>query len=181
MRKTAIIYKSVYGYTKKYAEWISEDLQAALFELKEFDINRFSDYDTLIFGAGLYAGNIAVKNIIKKNFEKIKDKKIILFTVGLADVANEENTENIKKRILSEFGEEIFGKIKIFNLRAGIDYGKLSFIHKQMMNMVKMMASKKSKEEFSAEEREFLETFGKTVDFSDKNSILTLVEFVKEN
>jgi len=33
MKNIAVIYKSKYGSTKKYAEWLGEDLQADVFEL----------------------------------------------------------------------------------------------------------------------------------------------------
>jgi len=179
-KKTLVLFDSKYGSTKKYAEWICKDLNCDIFEAKKFDKNLFENYEIIIFGSGLYAGSIAVKNVLVKNFERIKNKKTALFTVGLADVSNEKNVRSIKERILKEIGGEIFNKIEFFHFRGAINYGKLGFIHKQMMNMLNFALSKKKKnEEFSAEEKEFLETFGKNVDFTDKTSILPLVNFCK--
>jgi menaquinone-dependent protoporphyrinogen IX oxidase len=176
--KILVLYDSKYGSTKKYAEWICQDLGCDIFEVKKFDNKLLKNYETVVFGCGLYAGKIAVKNAIIKNFALLKDKKTVLFTVGLADVSNEKNVQAIKERISKEIGEKIYNEIAIFHFRGAINYGELSFIHKQMMNMLHAVVKKKAGE-FDAQEKEFMETFGKTVDFTDKNSISPLVNFCK--
>ena len=50
--KTVVIYKSRYGYTEKYAKWLSEKLNADLFEAAEIRSLDFSEYDTVIYGGG---------------------------------------------------------------------------------------------------------------------------------
>ena len=40
--KTVVIYKSRYGYTEKYAKWLSEKLNADLFEAAEIRSLDFS-------------------------------------------------------------------------------------------------------------------------------------------
>jgi len=181
MKKTAVIYSSKYGHTKKYAEWIAQDLSADIFDLKSFDKKLLSNYETLVFGSGLYAGRIAFADILAKNIEQIKDKKIVLFTVGTGDVSNEKNTDYVKKQFFAKFPEEFMKNTKLFCLRGGVDYENLSFIHRKMMDMVHFVLSKKKPEELKFEDKEFLDVFGKKVDFTDKNSILPLVTFAKEN
>ncbi|HCU07760.1 MAG TPA: hypothetical protein DF480_02105 [Clostridiales bacterium] len=70
-------------------------------------------------------------------------------------------------------------KVKIFHLRGGMDYAKLSMVHKAMMAMVYKATLKKAPAERSAEDLEMLETYGKCVDFIDPSSIQPLVDYVR--
>ena len=54
--KTVVIYKSRSGHTEKYATWLSEKLNADLFEASQIKGLDFSRYDNIIYGGGLYAG-----------------------------------------------------------------------------------------------------------------------------
>ena len=53
--KTIVVYRSKYGSTKAYAEWISEALGCEMIEFKEAKIEQLMKYDTIIYGGGLYA------------------------------------------------------------------------------------------------------------------------------
>ena len=77
-----MIYKSISGFTKKYAEWIAEELKADLLEYKNTNIDQLRIYDLIIFGGSLHAVGISGVNIIKKNLHILTDKKIIIFTTG---------------------------------------------------------------------------------------------------
>ena len=45
MNKIAVIYKSKYGSTKKYAQWIAEEAKVNLFEYSEMDVKELVEYD----------------------------------------------------------------------------------------------------------------------------------------
>ena len=53
-------------------------------------------------------------------------------------------------------------------------------MHKAMMGMLKVMISKKDPEELSDDDKGVLDTYGKKVDFTDKNTINPLLLFLKE-
>ena len=57
--KGIIVYKSKYGSTKKYAEWIAEETGYDCVECGKVKTESIKEYDTLIFGGGLYASGIA--------------------------------------------------------------------------------------------------------------------------
>ena len=99
MNKTMVMYFSIYGTTKKYAEWIAEELSGDIYDIKNVTIDVLLNYDTIILGNGLYAGKINGTNIILENYELLKNKKIILYTCGLADYNEEKNINAIKTRI----------------------------------------------------------------------------------
>lgn len=174
LSKTAVVYKSNYGSTKTYAQEISKELNADLFLYSQIDIEKLLNYDTIVYGGGLYASGINGISIITKNFEKLKDKNLIVFTVGLAKTDNKEIFVPIIKK---NFNGEMTEKIKIFNLRGGINYKKLNLVHRGMMAMLKSMVS--SKKELSDEEIQLLNTYGKEVDFTEISTINPIIEYIK--
>lgn len=177
MNNIVLIYESKYGNTKKYAEWIAEEANADLIEKSAININKLLEYDTIVYGGGLYASGIAGISIITKNYERIKDKKIVVFTVGLASTDREEIFIPI---IEKNFSKEMHENIKFFHLRGGIDYKKLGLIHRSMMAMLKKTICKKNPKELSNEDKELLATYGKKVDFVDKETIVPLLDFLKD-
>jgi flavodoxin len=60
LKTIAVIYKSKDGTTRRYAEWLAEDLGASLFEATTIKPNQLMDFDIVIYGGGLYAGGIIV-------------------------------------------------------------------------------------------------------------------------
>jgi menaquinone-dependent protoporphyrinogen IX oxidase len=179
MTKTLIMYFTKYGTTKKYAEWIAAELDGDIKSIKIIKDKTLENYDTIILGSGLYAGKIAGVNILIKNYEKIKNKKIVIFTCGLADYSKMENINSVNKRLEKELPRNIKENVKIFYLRGGINYRKISLIHKIMMRMLKKMIMKKGIENLNEENKEFLETYGQKVDFVDKNSIIEIIKYCK--
>ena len=83
MDKTLVIYYSKYGYTKKYAQWLAEELNADICTGKNLKSNMLNNYSGIIFGSSLYAGTNKAARLIVKHFDQIKDKKVVLFTCGL--------------------------------------------------------------------------------------------------
>ncbi len=164
-----IIYGSVYGTTEKYAEELSKKTGIKAVSYKEIkDINA---YQTVIYLGGLYAGGVEGMKKTLKNMTDVRAKKIIIATVGLADPADKQNTDNIKDKMRSQLAPDVYDKAVIFHLRGGIDYSALSFLHKTMMNMVYKKALNVPEEEKTAEIRAMIETYNKQVDFVDLKTL----------
>ncbi|MGE4282777.1 MAG: flavodoxin domain-containing protein [Clostridia bacterium] len=172
MVKAAVIYKSRYGSTKKYAEWIASEINGTLLEYSQVKAKKLSEYDTIIFGGGLYASGINGISLITKNFEALKNKNLIVFTVGLSSTQDKEIFIPI---IQKNFTQEMREKIQIFHMRGGMDYKKLSFVHKPMMAMLKATVAKKKPEELSEDDKLMLATYGERIDFTDIKAIEPLV------
>ena len=110
---TIVIYKSKYGSTKQYAKWISERLNCKMFDAKDVKVNDLLKYDTIIYGGGLYAEVIAGVTLITKNIEKLKDKKIIVYTTGITPINVRDYYDDMV--IKKNFKFDIEGKIKVYN------------------------------------------------------------------
>ena len=179
MKNIVVIYQSKYGSTKKYASWLAEELSCDIFERKQIKPSELAKYDVIIYGGGLYAGGISGVDLITNSYNYIKDKKIIIFSCGVSDPTNEENINNIRRVLYTKFTPEMKDNIKVFHLRGGIDYTKLNFMHKTMMSMLVKMVKKKDREELNAEQKEMIDTYGQVVDFTDKQSLQPIIEYIK--
>ena len=71
MAKIAVVYKSKYGSTEKYAHWIAEDVKADIFKADNVKLDILLDYDTIVYCGGLYAGGILGFSLIKKNYAPV--------------------------------------------------------------------------------------------------------------
>ena len=175
MKEIAVIFSSKYGSTQKYAKWISEELGADLFDKTNVKPSQINYYDIVVYGGGLYGGCISGIEYVIKN----KPKKLIVFTVGLANPATTDFSAILKKN----FDPVLLNDVKVFHLRGGIDYKVISIIHRIMMAMMKYYTlftlRNKSPEEYTCEEQLFFKTYGKKIDFTDQLTIKPLVDYMR--
>lgn len=173
--KALVVYKSKSGFAKKYAQWIAEELQADIYEASKVDRNMLMLYDTIIYGGGLYAVGINGLKLITRNFEKIKDKKLVVFATG----ATPSRDEDIEKVRAANFTPEQQKYIRFFYLRGGFDYTHLKLIDKILMNLLKLKLKYKNKEKLIPDERGMLAAYDKPIDFTRKKNIEKLIEYVR--
>lgn len=172
--KTVVTYKTFSGFTKKYAEWIAEELSCDIYESDNINIDMLSEYDLIIHGGSLHAVGISGVSIIKKNLEILKDKKLIIFTVGASPN---------KPGILEEIKENNFSKeeqknIKFFYFRGGFNYSKLGLWNKFLMSLMKWKIKLTPKNKRTSDERGMLAGFEKPVDFTNKKYLIDLFEYI---
>jgi menaquinone-dependent protoporphyrinogen IX oxidase len=180
MNKTLIIYYSKYGHTKRYVEWLAEELNADICEGKNLNASKLKDYSTIIFGSSLYAGSNKAANLLVHYFEQIQGKKVALFTCGMFDVTNETDIIGINKELDKVITPEIRKRIGIFHLRGGIDSKNLSFLHKTMVKFPYAQIKKKPENELTDADRDFLAIYGKTIDFSDRKTLGPMILYCKQ-
>lgn len=174
-----VSYGSKYGTTKRYAQWIAEELACDLADSRELTPERLKPYDVIIHGGGLYAGGLCGINTIAKHFDVISDKQIILFSCGLADPEDPENVAHIGSGLEKVLTPEMREKIRQFHLRGGIDYSRLGLTHKAMMAMLRRVMLKKGYDNLRSEDQMMLDTYGGTVDFTNRESLAPLLNYVR--
>ena len=119
MNKTVIIYKSKYFSTKKYAGWLSIKTGADLYELSDIRIIDLKKYQNIVFGGYIEDGYIKGFEFIKRNYDKIKDKKVVVFSVGLG-LYNRDQIINLNFTPRDKFKE-----IEYFELLGDFNYSDL--------------------------------------------------------
>lgn len=174
MKKCAILFKSKYGTTRQYAQWIAEETGGDLYELPKVQLSDLEKYDTIIVGGGLYAGGMLGFSFFKKNFQNLRNKKLIVFSVG-ASFNSKTNTDVIKAANLTP---EMLETVAYFHLRGGLDYPAMKNIDHFAMWCMKKMLERKSQAERDEETVGIIGTYGKKVSFLDRKSLEPLLEVV---
>ncbi|MBE7012418.1 MAG: flavodoxin [Ruminococcaceae bacterium] len=175
--KPIIIYKSKYGSTKTYADWIAEELNCQSINAKGLKVKDLTAYDTIIFGGGLYAEIIAGVTLITKNFDILSDKKLIVFTTGITPL---DCRDYYGKMVIEKnFKPYMLEKIKVFNYLGKMILDELSFPHKAALKTLKKIMS--GKENPTEMEKLLIDLCDKSGDFTDKSAISELVEYAKNN
>ena len=111
MEKGIIIYQSKYGATKKYVDWLVDTTKFDFVETSKAKIASIEQYEKIILCGGIYASGIAGLQFLKKNYNKLKNKKIAIFCVG-ASPYDEKAFEEIKKHNLKDDLKDISEKNK---------------------------------------------------------------------
>lgn len=125
--KTLIAYASKHGFTKDCAEKLSGKLNGEV-EIKNLKLDKaidLSQYDKIIIGGSIYAGQIQkeVKEFCSKYINELKKKKLGLFICGMSE--DDKVTQQIKASYPEELlncaiikenfgGEFVFNKMNFF-------------------------------------------------------------------
>lgn len=168
-----VIYTSKYGYTETYARWIAEALDAPLCEASSVSPSQLIEYDVVVYGGGLYAGGIAGAKLVANN----PCKALVVFTVGLATPESTDYSHLLERN----FTEEQRSNTRFFHLQGGIDYRRLSVVHRAMMAFMKAQIAKKPASERSRDDQQLLKTYGAKVDFTNKSAIQPLVDYIRRH
>ena len=171
--KTVILYQSKYGSTKKYAEWLARDLSCGIYEIKKFSAEKFSGYDTVIFGGGIYAMGISGLDILKKNVDRLTGKNLIVFAVG-ASPYDEKAFRELKAKNLTD-GFEV---VPCFYLRGAFNVSAMNFHDKLLIGMLKKVIAKKDPSRFEPWQKALVETFGKPGDWTSPDHLRPLEEYL---
>ncbi|MGI5997438.1 MAG: flavodoxin domain-containing protein [Lutispora sp.] len=176
MRNTVVIYQSKYGSTKKYAQWLAEELSSDLIETKKASIEQIKKYDVIILGGGIYATGIAGISFLKKHYEKLKNKKVIVFAVG-ASPYDEKAIRALREHNLKM---ELSG-IPLFYCRGAWNEEIMSWKDKTLCNLLKKAVAKKDPDTYEPWEAALMQAVGQSCDWTDKKNIKEIVEYVKMN
>ena len=109
--KTLIIYKTKFGTTKQYVDWLAEDINADIADVAEYNPNMLENYELLVLSSGTYATRSPILKFIKKNWESLKNKKIVILLVGAVPWE-----KRISQRHFKGLPEEIRNNVKLFKV-----------------------------------------------------------------
>jgi flavodoxin len=109
--KTAIVYRSLRGTTKRYAEWLHESIDSDIYNINRISPETLNAYETLILCSCVYMGTIAVVGFVKKNWELLDRKEVILVAVGSVSTEKVTTQEDLGK-----LPREISNRIKYWKI-----------------------------------------------------------------
>lgn len=168
--KNIVLYKSKYGNTKQYAEWIAEALNWDIRDFSEFKKREINQYQNIIFGTGVYIGKM---NQIKKVLSWFKNKPIIIY----ACAGNNRVQKEIDIIKAKNFTEAQLAFHHFFYLPGGVDYSKVTGLFKIMLSFFqKMMAKNPNPTE---DEKAILDGFDHPTHYVALAEIEELVSYAK--
>lgn len=174
--KAIVIYKTKYGAARSYAEWIATELGCEMTDVKSIKPKTLEAYDTVIYGGGLYAEVINGISFITKNFDILKNKKIIVYTTGLTPVDCREYYDKTVMEKNFKAGKP--DEIRVFNFLGKMIINELTPVHRgAIKTLKKIMSAKQNPTEL---ERLLIELCDADGDFTDKKYIADLVKYAKE-
>lgn len=173
--KIIVIYHSTYGSTERYARWIGERLGAEVCPLAKIKPAKLNEYETVIFGSSVHAGRIKRINFLKDNWEGIKEKKVVVFSVSMAPPED----PGIQQIFETNLPGEILEKVTGFSLRGAYNYYQLKGFDKFLMNGLKMMMKAKLRSGPDLETQEFLDHFYDSNDWTNEKAIAPILDCVR--
>lgn len=171
-----IIYGGKYRSARCYAEILSEQTGIPCCPYTQWTAD--ASLELIVYIGSLYAGGIPG---LRKTFARQipTQASILIATVGLSDPKEPETVTNITAALKQQLPEDIFQRASFYHLRGAIDHAHLSRSHKVMMSLMYRQLRKKPVEQRSAEDRAFLETYGKQISFIDPKSLEPLIAHIQ--
>ena len=173
---TIVLYKSRYGSTKKYAEWIGEALACPVRDVKTMKIDDLAAYDTIVYGGGLYAEVIAGLSFLTKNTDALQNKKIAVFSTGITPLGCREYYDKLVPE--KNFKNGVPENMRVFNFLGKMILSELSLPHRTALKALKKLMG--SKENPTEMEKLLVELCDADGDFSDKSAITPLLEYIQD-
>ncbi|MBR4754589.1 MAG: flavodoxin [Lachnospiraceae bacterium] len=173
--KTLVIYTSQTGFTKKYAQWLADEMGADIFDLRDVRKREdafFAGYEAIVYAGWCMAGSIVKVKWFLGKAEQWKEKRLAVICVGGSPNDNPD-VEVLLKKLLNDEQRKY---IKAFYCQGGINYEKMNGPSRVSLKMF-VGALKKNKDE---KIREMAEVISTTYDISDKKYIEPVVAYLQE-
>ncbi len=178
-KKIAVVYKSATGFTKYYAEIISEEIGAELIDFMSCSKNKLrnltSDYDLIIYGSRLHAGFIDGLKKAKSFFRR--DGKFMVFVTGAMPNAEAEKDNILERMWKNNFTTEELENIPHFYFQSGLCYEKMKLGDRLMMKAFRWML--KNKKDKTTSDRAYEKAVASSYDISSKKFIEPLTGYLK--
>jgi menaquinone-dependent protoporphyrinogen IX oxidase len=161
-----VLYNSNTGFTKRYADWISEELCCECIPIKKVKKKQLECYSQIICGSWMHAGKIMSLKKINKILPK--NKTIIYFATGacpvkLTDIDKIVESNHIKSN-----------QTPFFYYQSGLNYDVMSKKHRFMMYIFrKIIAPQKDSSGRLAK------AASKSCDYTKRSDTIELINLVK--
>lgn len=161
-----ILYRSKYGATKKYAQWISEETGFPCRETSKTNIRDILFCDVIVLGGGIYAGGIAGLPFLKKHIQQLRGKKIIVFCDGASPCEAAEFQETLDRNMAGDLSG-----IPCFYCRGAWNMDIMNFTDRSLCKLLLSSVQKKKPEDCAVWERALREAGDQKCDWTDKKYI----------
>ncbi len=162
MKQGIVVYRSKYGATRKYVNWLCERTGFDAVETPAAKIEQLEQYETVVFCGGIYASGIAGLSFLRKHYDTLKHKKLAVFCVG-ASPYDEAAFAAVKSHNL----KDTLANIPAFYGRGGWDQNRMTFKDRTLCKMLQKAVAKKDPDTYEPWERALMCAVGQTCDWTD--------------
>ena len=127
-----VVYASQTGFTRRYAEWIAEELGCGAVPVERADAIDAGACDVIVFGGWLHAGGLVGKKWLARTRAAHPGTPFVAFAVGATPP---EWTDMVDEAMAREFPSPELDDVERFYLRGGFAYERLSLPNKLAMKM----------------------------------------------
>lgn len=174
MSKTLILYRSKYGSTKKYVQWLSEALHCDACEVRRYDYQNTGDYSAVILAGGVYAGGISVlKAMVDSNFKALAGKKAAVLAVG-ASPYDETHVEELRKTLPKILDAPVF------YARGAYDESRMKLGDRLLCSLLRKTLRKKDPSDYEPWMEGLIESDGKPCDWTRRQNLQDLIDYMRE-
>ncbi len=163
--KGLIIYRTITGSAECYAKWLQEETGFEAVPVSK--VRDIRDYDILIIGSCIRMGSPAIGRWIKKNWPKLKGKKLVYYTTSAALKTDPELQNHFK----SNFPEEICLSLPYFPLNGKMIFKEFKWLERSIINFAVKMTAKTDPEKAKLMARDFNRI--------NRDEIRPIVEYIK--
>lgn len=176
MNNVIVYYKSKYGTTKKYAEYIASELGCECKDAFLATDEEIEEHEIIIFGGGVYAGAIGGSNFLNNHEDVLSNKRLIIFAVGITEYDDYNTPYNLfTKNVPQSLLKDAF----TFNLFGAIDYKGMKFMEKLLLRS--FLGNLKNKASYlkTPTDEKLIASKGKNIDLSDMKLAFPVIHRAK--
>lgn len=173
MKSGIIIYRSKYGATKKYADWLAEMTGFECMQTPKANADAVTSYNTIILCGGVYASGIAGLSFLKRNIGVLKGRRIAVLCVGASPydekALNEIKAHNMKDELRD---------IPLFYGRGAWNEERMTFKDRTLCRLLQRSIANKSPDTLEPWMKALMDAAGKSCDWTDKKYLAPILEFI---
>ena len=178
--RTIIVYSSQTGFTKKYAQWLAEELDAegletdviTLAEAKKREDEFFDIAGTIVYGGWAMGGKIVNSEWFTRRIPVWKGKKLVLLCVG----ASPNELPEIETALHNALTDEERKYARAFYCQGGISYEKMKLPARLVMKAFAAMV--RNKKDATEQDQKMGEMIAHSYDISDRKYIEPIIKYI---
>lgn len=132
----AVVYCSQTGFTKRYAEWLAEDLGCEAIPYAERNRIDLGELETLVFCSWFHATSIKGAKWLKRAMREYPELQAVVLATGATPMPCEMwSASEIEEAFGRAFPEEEYPSLPRFYCQGGFDFDRLGAADKIAMRM----------------------------------------------
>ena len=166
-----LLYSSKTGFTRRYAQWIGEELGLRPTEWKDCTAGQLAEADLIVYGGSVNGGIITGQTKVERMARKAGNRPVIWFAVGLRPPTL-RTMELLRK---NNFGRD--SEAPLFYFPGGLDKEKLPPGDRTMLRVYRAMLRRRR--DLDPEDEGMIDRLSIPGDHTDRTAIEPLVDLIR--